>query len=183
MSTPKTCLVIDVEATCWDKNLPKGAPKVAANGEIIEIGITSIDIKNKTILESESIIVWPTTTEISEFCTSLTSLTPEYVDANGIHFVDAIDILRKEYRVDRNMWASWGMYDEQQFRKQCLNENLKYPFSNNYLNVKSLFCWKYGFNCGLGKACKHMGLTFDGTAHRGVDDSYNIARVLLSLYK
>lgn len=181
MSTPKLCLVIDVEATCWEKNPPSGVPIDERKNEIIEIGVTPISLPDKKILESESIIVWPTTTEISEFCTELTSLTPEFVMKNGRPFGDAINYLRKKYRTDRNQWASWGMYDEQAFRRQCTRENVPYPFSNNYLNVKALFSWVYGAPCGLGKACRKLGVEFEGTAHRGVDDSRMIAKILLTL--
>ena len=69
MSTPKLCLVIDVEATCWEGNPPSGVPVKERKNEIIEIGITPVDMSTREIGESESIIVWPTTTDISPFCT------------------------------------------------------------------------------------------------------------------
>jgi inhibitor of KinA sporulation pathway (predicted exonuclease) len=181
MSTPKLCLVIDVEATCWRKNPPSGTPIMERQNEIIEIGITPISMPDKEILTSESIIVLPTTTEISEFCTELTSLTPEFVNENGITFRDAIEYMREKYRTDRNMWASWGKYDDQIFYRQCEREHVNYPFNNNHLNVKSLYCWKYGSPSGLGRACRRLNIEFEGTAHRGIDDSRNIARILLEL--
>jgi len=182
MSTPKLCLVIDLEATCWNKDSDGYfTEKQERESEIIEIGITPISMPNKEILESESIIVLPTRSEISEYCTNLTTLTPKFVNQNGILFAEAIDILRVKYRVDRNMWASWGKYDDNMFIRQCQNEHVPYPFNSQHLNVKSLFTWKFGFSCGLGRACEHMDIKFDGTAHRGVDDSKNIAKVLLNL--
>jgi len=181
MSTPKLCLVIDVEATCWEQNPPNGPPSVEKKGEIIEIGITPISLPDKKILESEAIIVFPTTTEVSEYCTNLTTLTPEFVAEEGIPFRDAIDILRFKYRADRNMWASWGDYDKNIFQRQCQNEYIRYPFNQNHLNVKAKFCWRFGFNCSLRKATQHMDIPFEGIAHRGVDDSLNIAKVLKEL--
>lgn len=181
MSTPKMCLVIDLECTCFEKNPARGAPTVDKQSEIIEIGVTPISLPDKKILESESIIVWPTTTDISEFCTELTSLTPKFVKENGRPFKDAIAYLKEKYRTDRNMWASWGMYDEQAFRRQCTRENIPYPFNNNHLNVKALYCWKYGSPVGLGRACRERKIEFEGTAHRGVDDSRMIAKILLTL--
>ena len=174
-------LVIDVEATCWEKNPPSGTPIDERKNEIIEIGITPISMPDKEIQESESIIVLPTTTEISEFCTQLTTLTPKFVAENGISFRDAIEYMRKKYRTDRNMWGSWGDYDKDAFRRQCQNEYVKYPFNSAHLNIKSLFTWTYGFSCGLGRATKHLKIPFEGTAHRGVDDSKNIAKALLDL--
>ena len=123
----------------------------------------------------------PTKSEISSFCTQLTTLTPEFVAENGIPFRDAIDILKREYKVHRNMWASWGDYDKHKFRDQCGKEAVRYPFNNIHLNVKSLFAWRYGFNGSLGKCCNELGIEFEGTAHRGVDDSKMIAKALLAL--
>ena len=180
MSTPKLCLVIDVEATCWKDNPPSGQAVADRRGEIIEIGITSISLPDKKIVDSESIIVWPTTTEISDFCTELTTLTPEYVQEHGRTFGSAIYYMRAKYRTDRNMWGSWGKYDDKIFARQCEREGVRYPFNNNYLNVKSLFAWKYGFNCRLDKALAHVDISLDGTLHRGIDDSRNIAKILLT---
>ena len=181
MSTPKLCLVIDVEATCWQSNPPSGTPIDERKNEIIEIGITPVSLPDKVIGESEAIIVLPTTTEISEFCTNLTTLTPEFVADNGIPFRDAIEYMKKKYRTERNMWASWGDYDKNAFRRQCQNEHVRYPFTTAHLNVKSLFTWKHGFSCGMSKVMSQMKIPQEGTHHRGVDDSKNIAKVLLRL--
>jgi len=182
MSTPKHCLVIDLEATCWEKD--EGGyftDKQKHESEIIEIGITSICMEDKVITESESIIVRPTKSEISEYCTNLTTLTPEFVEEEGISFGEAIDILRIKYKAGRNMWASWGDWDKHAFQDQCRNEGVPYPFNNNHLNIKAKFCWRFGRSCGLAKALAHMDIPFDGTAHRGIDDSFNTAKLLLEL--
>lgn len=176
MSTPKQMLVIDIECTCWDTVAPGGP-----DSEIIEIGITPINMADRTMGTPESIIVLPTRSEISEYCTHLTSLTPDFVSQNGIPYRDAIDLLKIKYRPHRNMWGSWGDFDKNRFIVQSAVEYVQYPFNNAHLNIKSLFTWKYGFSAGLGKACDFLGIQFDGTAHRGVDDSYNIAKVLLEL--
>lgn len=181
MSTPKLCLVIDVEATCWNKNPPSGTPASERKNEIIEIGITPVDMITKEIGESESIIVWPTTTKISEFCTELTTLTPEYVSQHGMTFGSAIYYMQSKYKTDRNMWASWGKYDDQAFIRQCEREGVRYPFNNSHLNVKTLFAWRHGFNCGMNKALNRLKIPMEGTHHRGVDDSRNIAKMLLTL--
>lgn len=181
MSTAKLCLVIDVEATCWAANPPSGQAVADRQNEIIEIGITPISLPDKKILDSESIIVWPTTTWISEFCTSLTSLTPDFVKDNGRSFTDAIAYIQDKYKTKRNMWGSWGKYDDQAFTRQCDRENIAYPFNNNYLNIKSAFSWKHGFSCGMAKALRILNIPMDGIHHRGVDDSRNIAKILLTL--
>ena len=181
MSTAKHILVIDVEATCWENLPPNTFPE--SRNEIIEIGITRIDIATKDIIDSNSILVRPPTTEINEFCTRLTTLTPEMVQSQGVSFLEAIDVLRTTYRSDRNVWASWGDYDRRSFEKNCRWNSVNYPFVNMHLNVKSLFAAQYGWNGGLEKCATSLGIPFEGTPHRGVDDSRVIARILQTFLK
>jgi len=181
MSTPKICIVIDVEATCWPNRPPNEIPSHQRQNEIIEFGVTIIDLKAREITESASIIVSPTTTEISEFCTELTTLTPEYVKKHGVSFHEALDEIEERWKPKRNMWASWGSYDRDIINRQCEREHTNSPFNNNHLNIKAMWCWKHGFNCGVGKALPYAKLEFDGTPHRGIDDSRMIAKLLLFL--
>lgn len=189
MSTPKKVLVIDIEATCWPHEPPNMIVAEKRRNEIIEIGITPINIEKKdasgrvvpVLEESEAIIVLPTTTEISEFCTTLTTLTDEFVRANGVPFRDAIELLKTKYRPDVNIWASYGDYDRQAFERQCRNENVPYPFNNNHINVKAVFMKTFGESAGMSRALKMLNLPLEGTHHRGVDDSRNIAKILLAL--
>ena len=174
MSTPKKILVVDIEATCAEDN------SVYRN-EIIEIGITQVDIATKTIESSEGILVVPPTTEINEFCTKLTTITPELIAKEGIEFSAAIEILFTKYKSNRNVFASWGDYDRTAFVKNCNWNKIEYPFPNMHLNVKSLFAAKFGWNGGVAKCAESLGLKFEGTQHRGVDDSRMIAKILLKL--
>jgi inhibitor of KinA sporulation pathway (predicted exonuclease) len=180
MSTPKKILVIDVEATCWE-HLPPNKFADTRN-EIIEIGITPIDIdERRAIGETRSILVIPPTTEISEFCTRLTTITPEMIAKDGIPFKQAIDILRDEYKLHRNVFASWGDYDRRSFEKNCAWNKVPNPISNMNLNVKALFSAKFGYNGGAENCAKDLGVEVTGTHHRGGDDSRNIAKMLVRM--
>jgi inhibitor of KinA sporulation pathway (predicted exonuclease) len=179
MSTPKKILVIDVEATCWENLPPNKFPET--RNEIIEIGVAVLDIKSRALEESRSILVKPPTTEISEFCTRLTTITPKMIHHLGVSFQEAIDILSKEYRASRNIFASWGDYDRRSFEKNCQWNRISYPFANLHLNVKTLFAAKYGYNGGQQKCGNDLGITMEGTAHRGIDDAVNIAKILQKL--
>jgi len=181
MSTPKTILCIDIEATCWEGRPPNKFPE--QRNEIIEIGITPVDVKTREIGVSEGIIVIPPTTEISPFCEQLTSITDELILSEGISFHLALDHMDQKYRPDKNIFASWGDYDRKSFEKNCKWNNTGYPFSNMHLNVKTLFAAKYGYNAGLGKCAADIGIQFEGRAHRGVDDSRMVAKVLVHLLR
>lgn len=175
MSTPKKIFVIDIEATCWQ---PKRPWQIS---DVIEIGVTVVDLKERRIEDSTSILIKPTQSEVSSFCTNLTTITPEMIEENGIPFYEALDILKDDYKVKKNMWASWGLYDYKQLAEQCKREQTSLPLNNLYLNVKALYAWKYGRSVGVGKACQELGIKFEGTPHRGVDDSRMIAEILLKM--
>ena len=181
MSTPKKIFVIDVEATCWDNDVKFGRGVQQYVSDIIEIGITTVDLKSREIEASDSILVIPTQSEISQFCTDLTTITPELIAVEGIPFKDAMQKLHTEYKVGKNMWGSWGLYDYKALARQCEREHVPIRLNNLHLNIKALFAWQIGHSMGVGKACNYFGIEFEGTAHRGVDDSKMIAKILLKL--
>lgn len=166
-------IVIDIESTCWKENNSKEV------NEIIEIGICPIETKSGKVLEPKSIIVKPTYSTVSEFCTSLTTLTQEDVD-NGVSFSDACSILANEYETKRYVWASYGFYDRNQFEIQCERENVQYPFSYSHINVKILFALVNSLRgqVGMTGALKILNIPLKGTHHRGGDDAQNIAQIL-----
>jgi len=168
-------LFIDLEATCWKGNPPEGM-----HNEIIEIGIAVVDFKTKEILSNDSIIVKPQFSEISEFCTELTTITQDFIDKNGVSFEEACEILRTKYKSEARLWASWGKYDYNQIVKDCQLKKVKFPMGRDHYNLKPLFSFKNGISkdLGVGGALEHLGLSFEGTPHRGNDDAKNIARII-----
>ena len=172
-------LVVDLESTCWE-----GEPPADQSSEIIEIGLCPVDLKTLTRLEKRSILIKPVKSEISQFCTELTTLTSDMFAKAG-SLTDAVRILKKEYSAKDRLWASWGDYDRRQFERVCQDQNVGYPFGPSHLNVKSLFAAAVGteHEMGLDGAYKHLGLTMEGTHHRGDDDAWNIAEILCRLLK
>ena len=166
-------IVIDIESTCWKENNSKDI------NEIIEIGICPVETKSGKVLEPESIIVKPTYSTVSEFCTELTTLTQEDVD-NGMSFSDACSILINKYDTRRYVWGSYGNYDRNQFEIQCERENVEYPFSYSHINVKILFALVNSLRgqVGMTDALKILNIPLKGTHHRGGDDAQNIAQIL-----
>ncbi len=170
-------LVVDVESTCWE-----GQPPSGQTSEIIEVGLCPIDLKTLTRIEKRSILIKPVQSEISEFCSNLTTLTPDmFTDAGSL--ADAARTLKNDYRSKDRLWASWGDYDRRQFERVCRDQSVGYPFGPSHLNVKSLFAAAVGsgHEMGLDGAYKQLGLTMEGTHHRGDDDAWNIAGILCRL--
>lgn len=171
--------VIDVEATCWDKKTPAGQ-----TSEIIEIGIAVVELHTRQIVKTHSLLITPGESEVSGFCTQLTTLTQDKLLREGISFPNAIQILKKQYGSIMHPWASWGDYDRNMFTKQCQRREESYPFSGRHLNVKTLYAMQHGlpFEVGLGEALAYNNIPFEGTPHRGIDDARMIATMLLHLW-
>lgn len=114
--------IVDVEATCWDGERPPGAVS-----EIIEIGLTVVDLAAGERLSRHRILVRPARSRVSAFCTELTGLTQAEVDT-GLDFAAACRLLATTYEAGARPWASWGDYDRKQFALQCRATGTPYPF-------------------------------------------------------
>jgi inhibitor of KinA sporulation pathway (predicted exonuclease) len=173
-------LVIDIESTCWQGQWPPPGQM----SEIIEVGICVVDVRRLERLEKRSILVRPVRSEISPFCTQLTTLTPEDFQTAGT-LADAVGILKKEYRSLERLFASWGDYDRKQFQKVCKELTVPYPFGPTHLNIKTLFSLAHGLpsELGLDAACEHAGVPLEGVHHRGGDDAWNIAGLFCDLLR
>lgn len=172
-------LVVDVESTCWE-----GTPPPGSVSEIIEIGICPIEVSSGIRGERRSVLVRPSRSSVSPFCTRLTTLTQADVDG-GVAFAEACALLRKEFRSDRRVWASYGDYDRKMFERQCADLGVKYPFGPRHVNVKTLFALVHALprEVGMAEAVRIAGRKLDGTHHRGHDDAYNIAGLLAGLLR
>lgn len=169
--------VVDVEATCWD-----GAPPQDQVNEIIEIGLTVVDLVTRARLTRHRILVRPQQSTVSPFCTELTGLSQAEVD-NGISFADACAMLTAEHQAGVLAWASWGEYDRKQFQRQCQTTGTPYPFGDRHLNAKTLFAAEHGLRrpVGMDQALTIASLPLEGRHHRGDDDAWNIAALVLHL--
>src|SRR5215468_2050454 len=98
-------VVVDVESTCWE-----GSPPSGERSEIIEIGISTVDITSGQVLDRDSILVRPEHSRVSAFCTQITTLTRQQVD-EGIPFREACRALRERHQTKDRLWASYGDYD------------------------------------------------------------------------
>lgn len=168
--------VVDVEATCWDGPVPAGAAH-----EIIEIGLTVVDLGAGARIAKHRILVRPERSTVSEFCTELTGLTQDEVD--GVSFAEACRILAAEHDAGARPWASWGDYDRKQFSAQCAATGTAYPFGARHTNAKLVFTEAHGLRRrpGMAQALQIAGLPLEGRHHRGEDDAWNIAALVLRL--
>lgn len=172
--------VVDLEATCWSDSQRSGK-----TSEIIEIGISELEISSMKILSSESIYLTPENSTVSEYCYNLTGISQELLDSKAIPFSKACNILQEKYKSKNRVWASYGYYDLRMFDEQCYRENINYPFGGKHINVKTLFALKYKLQkeVGMDSALKIAKLELEGRHHSGKDDSYNIAKILKEILR
>ena len=170
-------VVVDLETTCWEKR-ERGQIM-----EVIELGVCLIDVGSGEITNRQSILIRPVYSVVSEFCTRLTTLTQEVVET-GIGLREACLKLEDEYQSKKRVWASYGDFDRRQFERECRLKNVPYPFGSRHINVKTLFAIKHRLaeEINMDRALGLLGLELLGTHHRGVDDAYNTARILHTLF-
>jgi inhibitor of KinA sporulation pathway (predicted exonuclease) len=171
--------VVDVEATCWDGQPPSGQVN-----EIIEIGLTVVDLAAGERTGRHRILVRPERSAVSAFCTELTGLTQDEVDT-GIGFAEACRVLAAEHQTGVRPWASWGDYDRKQFERQCDGTGAIYPFGKKHVNAKMVFTAARGLRRrpGMDRALEIAGLPLEGRHHSGEDDAWNIAALILDLHR
>ncbi len=176
MKTTEKILVVDLEATCWEQD----GKYQRDRSEIIEIGICELETYSGKISKKQGILVKPENSEISPFCTKLTSITPAMVEKEGVSFAEAIDILFEDYDAPEYTWASYGNYDRSKMQAQCRNYQEEYPFSEDHLNVKEVFreASQMRRSIGMKRALQHLRMPMEGTHHRGIDDAFNTAKIL-----
>ena len=170
-------MVCDLEATCWDSREQEQTVEMM---EIIEIGAAKADFDGN-ILDCFSCFIRPTDNPVlSGFCTELTGIRQADVDA-ARPFPEAIAefnawLANHQWRA----WASWGNYDRRQLEAERSRHgvtpgiletphiNLKRPWRRTTKHQRQ----------GLRAALGVHGYDFEGTAHRALDDTLNICRLL-----
>lgn len=167
-------IVVDLEATCWEKGTQPGRQ------EIIEIGAVRIDGASG---ESESeflTFVRPVNNPIlSEFCTNLTSIRTEDV-VTAPDFPDALASFLSWIGPPPVTMGSWGAYDMLQFGVDCRRHGVPWPeVFDRHINLKKAFAERRGIKpCGMRAALRILGIPLQGTHHRAIDDARNIVKIV-----
>jgi inhibitor of KinA sporulation pathway (predicted exonuclease) len=176
-------LIVDLEATCWENRAtPEGEPQTIRNMEIIEFGC-ALTTRAGELLDSMSFLVRPAKTpQLSEFCTTLTSITQPMIEAAPTfpEVCQMIDAWLGQPNEDF-IWCSWGNYDRLHIQASgqeysCAPTFMRFP----HLNLKRIWRRTTGQKRknGMIHALTFHGLTIEGHLHRGVDDARNMVRLL-----
>ena len=170
-------IVVDIEATCWEPREEQGDQP----NEIIEVGVCRLYANPVPLIgDKNSFLVRPKYSKVSDFCTELTGHTWDTLK-HGRQLGDVCNILFRKFGTKNRVWASWGDYDRNHFLKECRDKDVRYPFGPSHLNASALFSLMTGENkkFSVTSALNYIGKEFKGKQHRGDDDAYNIARILM----
>ncbi len=166
--------MIDLEATCDEQHrIPR------EETEIIEIGAVLVDAEARPVDAWQTFVRPVVHATLTPFCTKLTSIVQAQVDG-APSFAEAIAALTVFLAGRTPLFCSWGDYDRAQLAREAARNGVTLPLGDAHYNIKEAFNQRVGSakQRGVGQALRYVGLSFEGTAHRGIDDARNIARLL-----
>lgn len=198
LSGSRYLLCVDLEATCDD--FPLGLSPCEQElyelqvkrdeMETIEVGAVLLDLHNGCVVIDEfSRFVRPILhPRLTMFCQELTTISQSDIDqAEGYAEVAAqLQKLLGPYKQDGGVqWCSWGDYDRKQLQADA--ERLGCPAMLDPDSHTSLKRWHWKlYACrgmGLRPAAESLGLEWQGTYHRGIDDARNLAAIVRHMIK
>ena len=170
----KSVVVVSVRTTCWEKGMRPDDEE----HEIIEVGICFLDVTSLEISGKESILMRLHRSKVSAFCTQLTTLTQEQVDAEGIAFPQ-LCVQFRHRKLDEYAWASFGEDHRQLIERECLVREAPYPLNALHLNVR-LFATLHlqlAQEPSIARALDLLGLP-PQEGRRAGDAAWSAARIL-----
>lgn len=146
------------------------------NDRLIEIGITTVNLEKRKIIQTYSIPIKPDF-EVSPEIQQLTGWSSAKLRKQGIEKEEALR------RLLVYGFANRLLISDSSSEISFLEDSLNASFSPHRLNVSILFALITGkdINFGLEAMLKKFGMEFEGRLHSGADDSLNIARLFLHL--
>lgn len=188
LSSVRYLYCVDLEATCDE--IPEGAgPEVELQVkpeemETIELGLVVLDLSTLEVVDEFQRFVRPTCKPtLTAFCKSLTSISQHEVDTANTYLTVSEELRLFTTQYGPAAWASWGDYDAKQLiRDAAINSCTVMLNGLTHHNAKR-WHWKI-LDCqamGLKPAVESMGLPWQGTYHRGIDDARNLSQVIRTL--
>lgn len=180
--------ILDFEATCSENEEQDGWD--SALQEVIELPLTLVHIAKREIVDSFVTVVRPTRQpRLTEFCTTLTSITQREVDAapDIEHAFFALSTWLQTHNINSNntLLVTCGDWDLKTMwpRQVGLSAGLLTPrLFQRWCNLKVVFSAYKGQPArGMLEMLQALGLPHTGHHHRGADDVANLTNIVLRL--
>lgn len=160
--------------TCWD-----GAPPNEIR-EIIEIGAYKLDRYGETLGKFKAFVRPTVNPVLSNYCKSLTGIQQHDLDAAST-FDQVIEEFIWWTDVDNNAvhFFSWGSFDYEVLKHNCLLHNIESEWLENYTDLKAEYkhIRTLSRKVGLKSALSNEGFEFEGDHHRALDDTFNLLKI------
>jgi inhibitor of KinA sporulation pathway (predicted exonuclease) len=175
---------VDLEATCdevGESESPRPLAVVPDQMETIEVGLVVIDLETLEIVDEFQRFVRPQINPLlTDFCKKLTSIQQGDVDSAGTYVEVGQELGAFIARYPNAAWASWGDYDARQLERDAGFAACPSLLAGlQHFNVRK---WHKGLYDNQAKSLKQtveaMGLVWQGTYHRGIDDAKNVASII-----
>lgn len=175
---------VDLEATCDEvdeSESPRPLVVVPDQMETIEIGMVVIDLESLEIVDEFQRFVRPQINPtLTNFCKELTSIQQADVDSARTYQEIGEELRTFAARYPDAAWASWGDYDARQLERD--SGLAKCPSLLDGLQHFNVRKWRKGLYDkqpkSLKEAVEAMGLAWQGTYHRVIDDTRNVASII-----
>jgi len=152
--------------------------------ETIEIGLVVLDLHSFEVVDEFQRFVRPSINpRLTAFCATLTSIEQHHVDEAGTYREVAEELAAFTAQYPSAVWASWGDYDAKQLTRDASFAECPAMLDGLLHHNAKKWHWKI-LDCrpmGLKPATESMGLLWQGTYHRGIDDARNLAQVIKKL--
>jgi len=178
-------LVLDFESTCWAEKTNTSPP------EIIEFPVVLLCLTTGKILAEYQQYVMPVEQpRLSTFCTQLTGISQETVDA-GVPLATCLVLYNQwlaEISCKYNLgsgssvtcctWSDWDL--NLCLENECRRKQVRKPSSlNAWVDIRAVYKNFYRRRPqGLNGAMREVGLAFQGREHSGIEDARNTARLV-----
>lgn len=178
-------VIIDFEATCVENSDPDTFVH-----EIIEFPGVLVDVKQKTIVGMFRKFCKPTINPVlSDFCKDLTG-----VNQSEVNNAEEFPVVLQQFEEWMHSFGlgldhsfaivTDGPWDIRRFLSRQLEiSGLTFPkWARQWINLRKVFCNFYESpRYNLENMLLKLGLKFEGRPHCGLDDSKNIARIVINL--
>ncbi|XP_055602959.1 ERI1 exoribonuclease 2 [Uranotaenia lowii] len=192
-------VVMDFEATCWSTTT-KGSWKT---NEIIEFPAVLLNLNTGQLeAEFQQYVMPVENPRLSEFCTNLTGIQQDQVDA-GVSLASCLLLFTKWLtqilserglvlpKSDRNnpagnvAFATWSDWDLGAcLSKECTRKKINKPaYFDQWIDVRAIYRKFYQRQSSFSDALAQQGLQFEGRPHCGLDDAKNLARLIMRMCK
>lgn len=167
-------ILFDLETTCWDEQPPTEVR------EIIEIGAIKLNQQGYFLGQFVCYVKPIYFPFLSSYCLQLTQISQVEIN-KAKSFGEVKNDFTTWIGEEDYLLCAWGAQDRKQLVRECLLHGIDYDWVEPYLDVKKKYhaIRKHSTYMGLKSSLMREGFEFEGTHHRALDDTLNMAKLFL----